>query len=289
MNPMRAPFLCIALAVLGAASLLADFRYEQTSKITGGAMMSVMKMAGAFSKSAREPMTSTVLVKGNRIVYLRPDSAEIIDVDKETVTSVNFQKKTYSVMTFAQMKQMMQDMSQRMRKSKDENSADVHYKLSTRDTGQTKTISGVRASEMIVTLTNGVAEITSDMWLAKVAGYEEVRNLQGVMAAKLGFVPGQGLGAIMQRPDMRKAFTELYKEAAKLDGMPVMMITRMGSQGSGQAAGTQQQQSPAGDSGLLLEMTTESSEFSTADVDAAKFEVPAGFKQVEPEMQRRGQ
>lgn len=313
-------------------------------------MMSMMKMAGAFSKNAREPMTSTVLVKGHRMVHLRTASAEIIDVDKETFTNINFEKKTYSVMTFEQMKQMMQDMSQRMQKSKDDNGTDVQYKLSSKDTGQKKTISGIDTSEMIVTLTvegtnnqgqSGVAEITSDMWLGKVAGYDEVRNLQRLMAAKLGFLPGQGLGAMMQRPDMQKGFTELYKQAAKLDGVPIMMVTRMGSQGSGQGIGTsqptsnqssnssaagdaaataaqnegtsrlgrfgglagglgglgrhkknestsQQQSSTSGDSGLLLEMTTESSAFSTAPVDDSKFEVPAGFKQVEPESQRRG-
>ena len=38
---------------------------------------------------------------------------------------------------------------------------------------------------------------------------------------------------------------------------------------------------------MLMELTTEASGFSTADVDASKFEVPAGFKQVEPEMGRR--
>jgi hypothetical protein len=41
-------------------------------------------------------------------------------------------------------------------------------------------------------------------------------------------------------------------------------------------------------SGALMEITTESSGFSSAPVDASKLEVPAGFKEVEPEMGRRG-
>jgi hypothetical protein len=38
--------------------------------------------------------------------------------------------------------------------------------------------------------------------------------------------------------------------------------------------------------GSLLEMTTEMSDFSSAPVDGAKFEVPAGFKRVESELKR---
>jgi hypothetical protein len=37
-------------------------------------------------------------------------------------------------------------------------------------------------------------------------------------------------------------------------------------------------------SGSLMEMTTEMSGFSSTPVDGSKFEIPAGFKQVEPEI-----
>jgi len=39
-------------------------------------------------------------------------------------------------------------------------------------------------------------------------------------------------------------------------------------------------------SGSLIEMTTESSNFSTAPVDGSKFEVPAGFKKVDHPMEK---
>jgi hypothetical protein len=41
-----------------------------------------------------------------------------------------------------------------------------------------------------------------------------------------------------------------------------------------------------GESGVLLEATTENSNFSSGAVDAAKFTVPAGFKEVEHEMKK---
>src|SRR5512138_1797726 len=101
---MRTPFLAV-LACLTAAGLPADFSYEQTSKLTGGAMASMMKVAGVFSKSAREPIRTTMAVKGDRMVTLTGNNATVIDLGKETFTEIDFQKKTYSVMTFAEMKQ----------------------------------------------------------------------------------------------------------------------------------------------------------------------------------------
>jgi len=340
------------VAIFGMGSMRADFSYQQTSQITGGSMQAMMRMAGAFSKQAREPMAATVMVSGHRMAHVNAHTAQIIDVDKETITDINFDKKTYTVMTFAQMKQMLDDMSKRMQQKQTEN-ADLHYKASAKDTGQTKTINGLTAREVLVTITmegtdkktgdTGSMDATSDMWIAPVAGYEEVRSFYRIYAGKMGMMPGQNMGIVAAQPGMAKAMGDLYKEMAKVDGTPVQMITRLGGVGGGTASGAsnsgtqQQQQTQAGSqtagqtaagaalgrlglggfgrrkkntedqpqqqqtssepasggepqaaSGVLMEMTTDTSGFSTAAVDASKFEVPAGFKQVEPEMGRRG-
>ena len=41
----------------------------------------------------------------------------MIDLGSGTITSIDLQKKQYSVMTFDEMKQMMEQMSQKMQKS----------------------------------------------------------------------------------------------------------------------------------------------------------------------------
>ena len=41
------------MMTLAAATLPADFSYQETSTITGGMMASMMRMAGVFSKTAR--------------------------------------------------------------------------------------------------------------------------------------------------------------------------------------------------------------------------------------------
>ncbi|MGA8729780.1 MAG: hypothetical protein WB608_13600, partial [Terracidiphilus sp.] len=48
-------------------------------------------------------------VKGNRMARLGPDNSEIIDLDKETVTHVDHQKKQYYTITFQQMKEQLEE------------------------------------------------------------------------------------------------------------------------------------------------------------------------------------
>src|SRR6187402_3455735 len=103
-----------ALCAFWSSSLLADFTYEQSSKVTGGMMAGMMKFAGAFSKQAREPMRSTVMVKGDRMAMVNGDRVTIIDLNKETMTDVNTKDKTYSTITFADMKAAMAKMQEKM-------------------------------------------------------------------------------------------------------------------------------------------------------------------------------
>src|ERR1700688_3052091 len=157
----KRPGVIILLACLPAC-LLADFSYEESTKITGGMMAGVMKFAGAFSKQAREPLQSTVAVKGNRMLHGNKERASVIDLDSETITEINYQKKTYSVMTFAEMKQAMEQAMQRMKdapkqpqpQESEQQKPDVktEFSLDLKETGQTKEIAGLQAKEVILTM-----------------------------------------------------------------------------------------------------------------------------------------
>lgn len=331
-----------------------------------------MSMARFGGRQMTEPTTTTVAVKGNRMVHLSPHSGQIIDLDKETITSIDFAKQTYSVMTFAEMKQMLEAATQKMQE-RGGDMPDMSFTASVRETGKAKDVNGASAKEYILTMAmnatdkqsgqTGAFNITNDMWMVpETGGYQEVKDFQQRMAAKLGsmFSPG-GNPMMSMRPGMNKGMAEMAQEMSKLKGMAVMQVTRMGSTADGKplpaaseapelsqqsqaqmpstgdvagkaASGAasnaegralgrlggslpgglgglggfgrrkqpQQQQQPSEQAsnqppagagpggGLLMEMTTEMSGFSSAPVDATKFEVPAGFKQVKPEMGRRG-
>lgn len=247
---------------LAASSMLADFSYQETTKITGGSMVAMLKMAGAFSKQARqvsEPNQSTVAVKGDKMVHRSPQHTAVIDLASQTITSIDMQKKTYSVITFEEMKQALEQMSQKMQQQKNNDKGDMKFKVSAKKTDNTKQINGFEAKEMVLTMEmegtdkksgqTGSMVVVADTWIApSVPGYGEVRDFYRKMAEKLHWTPGGNM--FMNRPDVVEGMAEVYKESAKLDGMPVYQTTTMGAEGTVPADGsspqpTAQQQQPA--------------------------------------------
>jgi hypothetical protein len=341
-----------AIGLLASSTLLADFSYQEVSTITGGALASMMKVVGVFSKQAREPVRSTVALRGDVMVHRSNNQIEIIDLSRQTITTVDTQKKTYSVMTFEQMKQMLDQLSQKMKQQKDSGQGEMNWKVSANATGNQKQISGYDAKEMLLKMEmegtdqksgqKGSMVITSHIWIASVPGAQEVRDFYKRMSEKLNWTPGGNM--FMSNPDVAKGMAEASKEMAKLDGTAVFQTMSMGGTGTapagsdGQAAAGQPQQQPqpqqqqvekpsiggalggalggrfglgrkkkeqppeqqqpaqqapaggssaqAGGPPSLLEMTSEFSGFSTAPVDPSLFSVPAGYKQVEPDMKR---
>jgi hypothetical protein len=219
--------------------LPADFTYRETTTITGGAMLSMMKVVGVFSKQAREPVQSTVAVKGDRMVHRTQQQATVIDLAAQTVTTIDLQKKSYTVMTFEEFRRMMEQMSEKMQKSQPQG-GQMEFKVSSKDTGNTKEIAGYQAKEMVLRMEmqatdqksgqQGSMVISSDIWLAPaVTGYQEVRDFYARMGEKLAFNPGGGM--FMSSPQASRNMGELYKEIGKLDGIPVLQTISMGAMG----------------------------------------------------------
>jgi hypothetical protein len=240
------------IMTLAGSSLLADFTYQETSTITGGMMMSMMRVAGVFSKQAREPIQATVAVKGDMMVHRTSTSASVIDLASGTITHIDFQKKQYSVMTFEEMKQMMDQMAQKAQKSQKGNQSEMKFKVSANATGKSKQVAGFDAKEMILKMEmeaestdkdsgqtqKGGMTVTTDMWIAPgVPGYREVRDFQKRMAEKLSWTPGGNM--FMSNPQVSQGMAEAYKEMAKVDGMPVQQFVSMGMAGQPGAAGAQ--------------------------------------------------
>ena len=342
---LRKTFLAASVCCVASTAAFADFSYDQNAKMTGGAMAGMMKIAGAFSKAARDPMSSTVMVKGDRMAHIGANHISVIDLKSETITDVDPVKKTYSVITFADMAKAMQQMSDKMAEKGKEQKADMNFKASLKETGEKKVISGFNTKEVVLTIemeatdqksgNKGAMTVVSDMWLApQIPGYEEVKDFYKRMATKLAWTPGSNAMA-MQSGDMMKGMGQLAKESAKLEGVPVLQIMKMGVAGDGtgmpqsgnaekprQAApplptagevaasaiagrfglgGLGKKKKPVEEqpaqtstapaqstdsSGSLMEMTTDSSNFSTAAVDSSRFDVPAGFKKVENQMEK---
>ncbi len=357
----------VALLCSSAVLMRADFTYTETTQMTGGSLATMMQSLGPLAGRAREPIVSTHIVKGNRMATITRDNVSVIDLDKETITNIDNAKKQYSVMTFAEMKQRMEEGMQRMRgRQKGKNGEDVqaNFKVSAKATGQTKTIQGLTAKEMVITMTmeaadtksgqSGAMDFVTDSWVAPLPGYDEVREFHKKMAVKMGAMFGSGMQQIAQmnmgQANMGKGMEEIAKEMQKMDGIPVESTVKMGGAGNANASAApppppsgdaatcaadapsqqprQASQSPAGAlagalggrlggfggglgrrkkeeqpapapaqtqsgcapapaagnaaaPGSLMEMTMTLTAYSSAAADAAKFEIPPGFKQVE--------
>jgi hypothetical protein len=245
-------------------------------------------------------------------------------------------------------------MQGRQKSKGDDKSEDVQaqFKISAKATGQTRTLQGLNAKEMLITMAmeskntktgdSGAMEVSTDAWYAPVLGYDEVKEFHKRMAVKLGNMFGSGMQQISQmaaaqggQANMSESMEQVAKELAKIDGVPVESVVKMGASGTtagGSPSSTssappeqpEKQQSasssiagaalgrfggfgrrkkddqpkddpppasqgasgPQSASGTLMEMTMTLTSFTSGPADTSKFEVPAGYKQVEPDLRR---
>ncbi len=323
----------------------------------------------------REPQTSTVMLRGNRLAMADPKQITVYDLDKQTMTSIDLEKKTYAVITFQEFRQAMEAVQRKMAKARSQgkDAPQFSFKVDVKESGQSKVMNGISAREFILRMAmelqnqqqaqpGGAMSMDSNMWMASdIAGYDQIRDFYIRMGQMMNWAPGtlnlSGLSAM--QPGMGEGMAEMMKQMQKIKGVPVHSVTRMkgvgmmgagpgasggGGQGpdvggavadearrtaereaanetyrrsggrlggvAGAAAGgavggilggfrkKKQEEKPAqappsqapeqaaAQDSVLLEITTDYSNFSTAAVDATKFDVPAGFKQVEHDMKK---
>jgi hypothetical protein len=239
----------------------ADFQYQEKTQLTGGSALAAMKIVGAFSKQARQvtdPTVSSVFLQGNRMARVSALTTEIIDLDKETLTNIDHNKKQYTVLTFEQLKQQMERAAAKMKEEQAkqkkqapaEGSADTKFEfdVKVRETGATKEIAGSTAKESILTLTmkatdtkskeSGSLAMTSDMWLvADIPGYSAVRDFYTRYAVKVGMMVGESFSrSLAAMPaGMGEGTAALVKEMSKLPGVPILQVMRVGSSLNGEA------------------------------------------------------
>ena len=255
--------LCIALPV----SSFADFRYDESTKITGGSIVSMTKFAGAFSKQARQitdPVNSTILVKGNHMAHINQESSEIIDLDKETITKIDHTQKQYSVVTFQEMKAAMEQAIEKAKKQQAQAPApapatkneppppEMKFKVDVTNTGASKQVAGLAASESILKMSleakdqksgqAGSLAMTNDMWMApEIPGYGEVKDFNRRMAIKMGSIFSGAISSTISpqllgaQPGMLSGMADMQKEMSKLKGVPVSQVMRMGTTADGSA------------------------------------------------------
>lgn len=238
MNIRKATALGVVL--LASRLLFADASYQETTQVTGGSMVDSLKSISFLSKSmsnAFAPMTTTTMVHGNQKAVVSKDSIEITDLDRETVTHVDTLHKTYTVMTFAQMRQAIADMPKQMQQAQQQvkeaqaeqpqqpkTDLKTSFEVSAKNTGVTKEINGLTAQEQVITMqmhvtdpnappTEGVNSVTyvvtTDAWIAPdPPEVKEIQDFDMRMAKKL--MAGVDLSAFRTQMTQNAGMTQLF-------------------------------------------------------------------------------
>src|SRR5947209_7798391 len=163
----------LALACTVAAH--ADFSYTQTRKTTGG--MAAGAMAG-------QNPTIKHYLKGQKMKVDMGNTANIMGLEDQTITSINNTDKSYTVKTFAELARAVNNVG-----------ADVQVDV--KETGQRKSINGFNASQVVMTMSmEGMQQgppgmkmqIEMEMWLSSdVPGAAEARSFYQKNGDKLAF------------------------------------------------------------------------------------------------------
>ena len=204
---------CLALA--STEGLRADVRTEQKTKFQlAGALGKVVNFFGG--KAAREGVTSTVAVKGDRKLTMSDSTGQIIDLAEEKVYDLDVKKKTYKVTTFAELRRQMEEARKRAeeeaRKEQanepsepsqpaeaakpDPNAKQYDVDFDIKNTGEKKDVNGFSTSQTIMTITvrekgktvqeSGGMVLTSDMWLTpSIPALKEIADFDLKYAEKL--------------------------------------------------------------------------------------------------------
>ena len=250
MKPIRAvAILTLAGLVLSASAIHADVRSDEKSRVEFAGMLG--RMVNLFGgKAAREGVLSTVAVKGDRKAVLGDANGQIIDLNEEKIYSLDLKKKTYTVVTFAELRRQMEEARKKAEEEakkapeaekpaeRDPNQKEVEVDFDVKDTGEKKAINGFDTHQVIMTITvrekgktldeSGGLVLTSDMWLApKIAAMQEVAAFDLKYAQKLygpmvsGVSASQMAAALATYPMLKDAMEKMRTEGAKLEGTAI--------------------------------------------------------------------
>jgi hypothetical protein len=250
--------LTLAALLMSSSSARADVKADEKTHVQlAGLLGGMMNMFGG--RAAREGVTSTVIVKGDRKVTLNDEYGQIIDLAEEKVYDLDLKKKSYKVTTFAELRRRFEEQQRKAaeeaRRSEDKaakekpaerdpNAKEVEIDFDIKNTGQKKTINGFDTQEQVMTITvrekgktleqGGGMVLTSDMWITPaIKAMKEVVDFDLRYAQKLyggvaaGVSPEQMAAAMAIYPMMKQALGKMSTEGAKLQGSAIQTTTTM--------------------------------------------------------------
>lgn len=243
----------IALATLGLSLLApafadADVKTQERTQVRfEGAIGKMVNMFGG--RGAREGITSTVALKGQRMLSITGDSGEIIDLAEEKVYTLDLKGKTYSVVTFAEMRKRMEEAMAKAEKDaagakpepepeKSEPTKEYEVNFAIAAGPGAKAVAGTDTKEQVATITvrekgktleeAGGLVLETHLWMAPtVPALQELSNFR-MKYAQTAYGPMMAQAApnmtqaMAMYPQMKDAMAKFADEAKKLNGTPLL-------------------------------------------------------------------
>lgn len=261
--------LSCCLAVASTAS--ADVRTEDKTLVKfEGALGRVMNFFGG--KAAKEGVKTIVAVKGDRKATFSDNDGMIVDLSEEKVYDLDMKKKSYTVITFAEMRRRMEEARKKAEEQarkeapdepkaeqKDEKAPEMDVDFSVKETGEKKTLNGFDTKQFLMTITmrekgktleqSGGLVITSDLWITpSIAAMKELMDFEVRYAKQLagpqtfGASVEQMQAALAAHPMLKDGLARMAEESRKMEGTAILTITTMDAVKSAEQMAAQQSQ-----------------------------------------------
>lgn len=254
----------VCFVIVSSAMVSADVRTDQRVRFQlGGAVGKLINLFGG--KGAREGVTTTVAVKGNRKITVSDTTGQIIDLSEEKIYDLDMKRQTYKVTTFAQLRAEMEkarreaeqaarDAQAQERREpsqpsqpaqKDPNQKEFEVDFDLKNTGATRVVNGFNTKQTVMTITvrekgktlneAGGMVMTTDMWLAtSVPSTNDIAAFDAKYAQKL-YGPSVVSGASQQDmamamamyPQIKPALDKMAKEGTKVEGTAILTEMKM--------------------------------------------------------------
>jgi hypothetical protein len=246
-------------AAFFCAPLRADYSYQRRIQITAGELYDALRALGPRTPGIHDPVATTNLIKGNRMALIVRGHTTVIDLAAETITEIDFPKKTYLVTPFAQMKKLLEDAAAHV-------PHESSFKVAVQKPGPAKVMGILNASETVLAIDGAGGEnITVDAWIGTVPGYEQMIDFDRRLADKLGYAFAAGIAQLaLHAPQTLEGFSEAAKELNKTTGAPLLTTIKISQAG-----------------GILAEASIHLDNFGGGIQDGTRFDPPAGFKKVD--------
>lgn len=259
-----------AVLALSAAVALADGTVQQKTQVKlGGAVGAIANVFGG--RATHEGLESSIAIKGNRKATRTGGRGEIVDLGEEKVYRVDYDEKTYKVVTFDELRKQFEEQRARAERNSDKSSKEKNegpeYEVDfdVKETGKKETINGFNTRQTIATVTvhekgktleqSGGFVLTSDMWMGpKIAAMAEMASFDRkyftkVYGSSITSADMTSAAALLATtPAFAKAMKVFAEKRSAFEGTPIRtnltFETVAGPAGSNESASSSSDSSP---------------------------------------------